>query len=70
MNKLSKAIEWAVDECLQSGSGHLEVDENIEISAEWVTWYENRNFDVVAIYIYENKVIKFSYQIEETATNK
>jgi len=68
MNKLSQAIQRAVDECIQSGNSNIEVDENVTVEASWVAYYEDTNFDVVAIYIYENGVLRFSYPINETKT--
>ena len=68
MNKLSGAIEQAKQECLQVGSGEVKISDNISVGATWETWEENDSFDVVGIYIYENGVIKFYYQLEETLT--
>lgn len=63
MNKLSKAIEQAKNDCLQCGSGEVELD-NIKIYATWEDWEEDNNFDVVTIYISNSNI---RYQLEETA---
>ena len=68
MNKLSKAIEQATQECIRTGSGEMELNNNISVGATWESWEEDNNFDVIGIYIYENGVIKFYYQLEETKT--
>ena len=66
MNKLSKAIEQAKNDCLQYGSGEVELD-NIKIYATWEDWDKNNNYDVVTIYISHSK---FRYQLEETKTKR
>ena len=68
MNELSKAIEQATQECIRTGSGEMELNNNISVGATWESWEEDNNFDVIGIYIYENGVIKFYYQLEETKT--
>ena len=68
MNELSKAIEQATQECIRTGSGEMELNNNISVGATWESWEEDNNFDIIGIYIYENGVIKFYYQLEETKT--
>ena len=68
MNKLSEAIEQATQECIRTGSEEIKLNDNISIMATWESWEKDNNFDVIGIYIYENGIIKFYYQLEETKT--
>ena len=68
MNKLSESIEQATQECIDTGSGKVEVDDNIKIYAEWEEYENNYNYDVVTIHIVENGICKFKYQLKETKT--
>lgn len=68
MNKLSEAIEQAKKECLENGNGEVKVNENITIFADWENCEVDDNYSLVAIYIYENNISKFYYQLEETKT--
>ena len=65
MNKLSEVIEQATQECIRTGSGEMELNNNISVGATWESWEENDSFDTIGIYIYENGVIKFYYQLKE-----
>ena len=65
MYKLTKAIEDAIQKCLETGAGSVFFD-NIEVSADWAEWDECNGFDVVEITIYKYGIIKLTYQIEET----
>ena len=66
MNKLSLVIEEAIQEALITGKRTIKLNNNITIEAEWEEWEQNSNYDVIAIYIIENGIIKFTYQIEDT----
>lgn len=66
MNSLSKAIQQAVEECLRNGNGCSEANEDVTIESTWVSWHEDTSYDVVAVYIYDNEVLRFSYQLDET----
>jgi len=70
MNKLSEAIQEAVAECLETGNSYIEVDKIVDVSAEWESWDLNEIYDIVTVYIYENRLIKFRYQIVETRTSR
>ena len=65
MNKLSLAIEECINECKESGNGYIELKENT-IKAEWEEWELDFKHDVITVYIYQNNVVKFRYQLEET----
>lgn len=66
MNKLSKAIEQAKKDCLDTGNGDIRIDDQITVVAEWEEWKDNDKFDVVTIYIYDENIVKIRYQLEET----
>ena len=76
MNKISLAIEECVRDCKESGDGYIELNdkENTIIMAEWeeLEEWESENdesdcmYDVITVYIKQNHVIKFKYQLEET----
>ena len=68
MNKLSEAIEQAKQDCLITGSSEIKLNHDIKICAEWSTWEEDENYDVIEIIIFDNNVIKIVYQLEETIT--
>lgn len=66
MNTLSEAIEKAVKGCKEFGAGQEKLGD-IEIHA---AWEEVGAYDVITVYIYENDIIKFDYELEETAVLK
>ena len=70
MNKLSLAIEECVNDCKESGDGYIELNdkENTIIIAEWESENDKSDcmYDVITVYIKQNHVIKFRYQLEET----
>ena len=73
MNNLSLAIEECVNDCKGSGDGYIELNdkENTIIIAEWEEWESENDksdcmYDVITVYIRQNHVIKFRYQLEET----
>jgi len=66
MNKLSEAIEQAKNECLESGSSEVKLNDNIVIYAEWVRYDDDVEvFDTILIYIYENNKHKFNYYLND-----
>lgn len=65
VNILSKIIEEAVRDCVEFGSGYEELD-NVIISAEWESYSKDSNYDVVVVYIIEDGVVKFNYELDET----
>ena len=65
MNILSKIIEEAVRDCVEFGRGYEELD-NVIISAEWESYSKDSNYDVVVVYIIEDGVVKFNYELDET----
>ena len=68
INKLSQAIDQAIQETINNGSAEVRVDKNVVIGAEWETYEGCPDYDVVGLYFYEDDIIKFSYQAEETKT--
>ena len=67
-NKLSQAINEAIQDTKNNSNAEVRVSDNIVIGAEWETYEGCPTYDVVGIYIYEDDIIKFSYQMEETKT--
>jgi len=67
-NKLAEAINSAVIDCMNTGSGVSKVKEHehIEVLADWETWDKNSSYDVISVYIKENGIIKFNYQDDGT----
>ena len=63
---ISHSIEKSIDQCLVVGSSKIDVDDNTTIQSTWEEYDEDGNYDMVTIYIYENNVIKFRYQVKET----
>lgn len=63
---ISHSIEKSIDQCLVAGSSKIDVDDNTTIQSTWEEYDEDGNYDMVTIYIYENNVIKFRYQVKET----
>ena len=69
MNNLSLAIEECVNDCKVSGSGYVLLKDGVNetfIQANWEDFELDFKYDVITVYIYQNEVIKFKYQIEET----
>jgi len=70
MNKLSKCIEEAIEECkAYGGVPKVILDDNTYVTAAWVD-DDDKNFDVIYVYLYRRNIIKFSYKIEETKISK
>ena len=71
-NQLVKSISSAINKCIENGSCsgiNLMDANNTTISAEWETWEVDSGYDVVAIYFYQDGIITFYYQVEETKVN-
>ena len=68
MNKLSQAIEQAIQQCKDFGSGTIELTDNEKtvIWAEWENSEQDNSYDVISICITQNGYTKFNYQLEET----
>lgn len=65
MNKLSKAIEKAVEETKDFGSANVQVGCKVSVLSEWESLDSDTSVDVVTIYILEDDVIKFRYQVAD-----
>lgn len=63
---ISHSIEKSIEQCLVAGSSEIIVNDNTIIQSTWEEWDKDSNYDMVTIYIYEDNVIKFRYQVEET----
>ena len=68
INKLSQAIDQAIQETKNNGSAEVRVSENVVIGAEWETYDDCPDYDVVGLYFYENDIVKFNYQVGDTKT--
>lgn len=68
MYKFVNSINEAIDQCKWNGNGEVKLndEEKTTISAEWEEMENDNNYDVITIYIYQNGIINFRYQIEET----
>ena len=69
MSSSRKIIEEAVRDCVEFGSGSEELD-NVIISAVWESYSKDSNYDVVVVYIIEDGVVKFNYELDETKVSK
>lgn len=63
MNELSKAIDQAVENCKEWGSGSVEFD-NMRVNADWCEDEDNEEIDNIVVFIYQNDIIKLEYVIE------
>lgn len=70
MFKFTKSIEEAVKQCQEFGGSTINLnDENKTwVNTEWEPFDNDNNYDVVTVYIGQNGIIRFKYQIEETKT--
>lgn len=68
MYKLTKSINQAVQECLEIGPStiNLEDTDNTIINTYWEPFKQDEKYDVVTVYISQNGLDLFNYQIEET----
>lgn len=68
MYKFVNFINEAIDKCKQNGNGEIKLhdEEKTVISAEWEEMENDNSYDIITIYIYQNGIIVFRYQIEET----
>jgi len=67
--QITKAIYEAIKSCEINGvcSGiKLHDLHHTKISADWEVWEVDNYYDVITVYIYQNDVIKFNYQVPET----
>ena len=67
--KILESIKSAIVSCKLNGSSEkikLYDNYNTIISAEWEEWEVDSGYDVVTIYVYQNDIIEFRFQIEET----
>ncbi|MBQ8794205.1 MAG: hypothetical protein IJZ63_05635 [Clostridia bacterium] len=62
------AIEAAMQNCWDCGSGYIET-ENLEICAEWVD-SKNPGYSVIQVTILQDSVVKFSYDDYGTETEQ
>lgn len=66
MNKLGKAVNDAVIECMNNGSGNVKMNDEITVKTEWETWEEDERYDVITIYVYQNGIDRLCYQDADT----
>ena len=66
MYNISHSIEKSIEQCLSNGNGEIIMNDSTTIQSTWEEWDQDSNYDMVTIYIYEDSVIKFRYQVEET----
>ena len=66
MYSISNSINKSIEQCLTNGDSEIIVNDNTIIQSTWEEWDKDSNYDMVTIYIYEDSVIKFRYQVEET----
>ena len=71
MYNLTSKINEAVQDCITNGSSQVVIDGKehvIIINAEYEPMDGNKYHDIVTVYISEDGIDKFRYQIEETMT--
>lgn len=69
MYKLTESINQAINQCKETGAGdyiYLNDTNNTKISFDWEEWEVDNNYDIITIYIYQNNIIQFTFQVEET----
>lgn len=66
MYNISNSINKSIEQCLTNGSSEIIMNDNTTIQSTWEEWDQDSNYDMVTIYIYEDNVVKFRYQVEET----
>lgn len=66
MNKLSEAIEQAKQECIETGTGEIKLNNNITIYTEWARYDDDIEvFDTILISVFENNKHKFNYFLND-----
>lgn len=70
MYKFTQAINEAIEKCIVSGSGKVELEDDNKtvIYAEWNPLECDDSYDVVEVIIYQDGIHQLSFQIEETMT--
>jgi hypothetical protein len=71
-NSLTEGISKAVEYCFLLGKGQQELNdwEYTIIKANWETWEQNADYDVINVKIYQKGEMKLSYQLKETKLMK
>lgn len=66
--KFTQAIKKAIEDCKNFGNGktELEDDKKTVIYAEWTDLESNENCRVIEVQVYQRRMYRFSYQIDET----
>lgn len=67
MNELSRAINQVIEDTLAVGNGIAELtNSSASIKGAWEEYEGCPNYDIIGISFYEDDVVKFKYQIEDT----
>lgn len=69
---LAELIDQAVDSCYECGEGRCEDDENetgLLVTAEWTDCSEPEYQSIIRITIFQDGVLKLSYEDPETKCN-
>ena len=68
---LAELIDEAVESCYTSGEGRMDDDYDLglKVTAEWVPCEDPEYGTVILICIFQNGVLKFSYEDPETKCN-
>ena len=68
---LAELIDQAVNSCYESGEGRADDEEGlgIMVTAEWSECSDPEYESIMTICIFENRILKFSYEDPETKCN-